>query len=538
MKSNLIKKFAAVLTASCCVFGTAAIGASAAVIDENEVSSYSYDVSTFSDSSLPSSYSSKDLGFVTSVKRQSYNDCWAYASLGAFESKLLKSGFKIENMSESHLNIWATKRSNSKGWQRNYLSDGYGSTALGYLTSWQGGVFESDAGELDVTSIKYGDSIANDLAKYGVTAVEFLYKDNPDEIKRAIMENGGAYSAYSHSAACLSDDKLSYFMPSSYSGSYTGHAIEIVGWDDNYSADNFTATVNKKPESNGAWLIKNSWGDNNSLGGYFWISYEDKYILASKYKPSYTIKSVQEIGENTKLVQNEIFGATYEFAYVKNDDVTFINKFDFSDDFSMLDKVIFKTECLGADYNIYYVPVDSDAPSTDKTSWQHLYSGAVDYNGYICADIDDFDLPTGLGAIAVNIDSSALDNQNSTFGVGEWLQQSTSKKELFINDSKYGDSYIFYNGKMTDLMEWYKTNNNDEIGGTFVIKAVTTKSGAMLGDVDQNGIINIKDVTTIQKYIANVLELGDNAKKNADFNQDGIININDATAVQKHIASN
>lgn len=538
MKSNLIKKFAAVFTASCCVLGTAAFGASAAIIDEAEVASYSYDVSALSNSSLPSSYTSKDLGYVTSVKQQSYNDCWAYASLGAFESKLLKSGYDIESMSESHLNVWATKRSDSKGWQRNYLGDGYGSTALGYLTSWQGGVFESDAGELDVASIEYGDDVATDLAKYGVTAVEFLYKDNPDEIKRAIMENGGAYSAYSHSASCLSKDKLSYFMPSSYNGSYTGHAIEIVGWDDDYSADNFTASVNKKPQSNGAWLIKNSWGNNNSLGGYFWISYEDKFILASKYKPSYAIKSVQEIDENTKLVQNEIYGATYEFAYVKKSDVTYLNRFDFSDDFDILDKVIFKTECLGADYNIYYVPANSGTPTADKNAWQHLYSGTVDYSGYICADIDDFILPNGFGAIAVSIDSSSLDNQTSSFGVGEWLQQSTSKKKLFINDSKQGDSYIFYDNTMTDLMDWYKTNNDDEIGGTFVIKAVTTKSNGILGDVDQNGVINIKDVTTIQKHIANVLELSGGAKKNADFNQDGVINVNDATAVQKHIASN
>ncbi len=45
---------------------------------------------------------------------------------------------------------------------------------------------------------------------------------------------------------------------------------------------------------------------------------------------------------------------------------------------------------------------------------------------------------------------------------------------MFINDSKYGDSYIYYNNTMTDAMDWYKTNNDDELGGTFVIKAVTT----------------------------------------------------------------
>ena len=48
----------------------------------------------------------------------------------------------------------------------------------------------------------------------------------------------------------------------------------IVGWDDNYSRDNFATTT--KPSNNGAWLIRNSWGD---YFDYFWMSYET-YSLA------------------------------------------------------------------------------------------------------------------------------------------------------------------------------------------------------------------------------------------------------------------
>lgn len=537
MKNRFLKVSAAVILASCCALGTATFGASAAVIDEDETVSFSAEDVSPKSSALPSSYSSRELGFVTSVKKQIYNDCWAYASLGAFESKLLKSGFSIGSMSEPHLNAWATTRSNGKGWIRNYAGDGYGSTALGYLTSWQGGALESDAGKIDVTKIKHGDDVPSNLAKYGATAIQFLYKDEPDSVKRAVMENGGVYSAYAHSYVCLSSDALSYYMPNDYNGTYTGHAIEIVGWDDNYSADNFSAPIDKKPEKNGAWLIKNSWGNNNSLGGYFWISYEDKFIFASKYKPSYTVKSVQEITDDTKLVQNEIFGATYEFSYVNESSVAYLNKFDFSDDYSTLDKVIFKTECLGADYDIYYVPTVSDKPSSDKEEWKKLFSGTVDYSGYICADIDDFELPEGSGSIAVDINSSNI-GKNNSIGVGEWLVNSQKGTYVFINDSKYDESYIYYDNTMTDLMDWYKTNNGDDIGGTFVIKAVTTKTDALLGDVDLNGKINVRDATEIQKYIAQKTELSDKAKRNADFNRDGKISVSDSTAIQKHIAGN
>jgi hypothetical protein len=58
----------------------------------------------------------------------------------------------------------------------------------------------------------------------------------------------------------------------------TNHAITIVGWDDNYSRNNFGTY---KPEKDGAWYVKNSWGSDFSKDGYFWISYEDLPLLNS-----------------------------------------------------------------------------------------------------------------------------------------------------------------------------------------------------------------------------------------------------------------
>lgn len=61
----------------------------------------------------------------------------------------------------------------------------------------------------------------------------------------------------------------SYYDMQGIVSSGGGHAVMIVGWDDDYSKDNFATTT--KPSNNGAWLIRNSWGD---YFDYFWMSYE------------------------------------------------------------------------------------------------------------------------------------------------------------------------------------------------------------------------------------------------------------------------
>lgn len=478
---------------------------------------------------LPESYSSVDYGYVTSVKTQSGEVCWIHSSLGAFESKLLREGYEIEEMSPDHLNDWATTRANGKGWIRGRSNAGYSPIALGYFASWQGGVFGSEyttPGD-GVT----GDSVPADLARFGMTAAEYLSGADRDTVKRAIYENGGIYGCYAHNAGYMNSDHTAYYMPESFKGSATGHAVEIVGWDDGYSASNFKRT----PPGDGAWLIKNSWGDTGVMGGYFWLSYYDKFFLDELYHPSYAITEVMKLDSSIKLIQDEIYGATYEFddEYIDSRSLTFINRFGFDDDFGVVDKIVFETTSLGADYTLYFVPDgEGGEPNSDKASWSLLGSGTTDYSGYICADITDFTLPSTSGSIAVEM--TAAEGGNASIGIGEWLTNGTddegNRKYVFINESERGQSYVISNGEMTELMDWY-AGTGDELGATFVIKAVTQKPYKR-GDVNLDGRVDVTDATLVQMYSAKMREINYTQQKAADANRDGKTDISDATVIQ------
>ncbi|MBE6734038.1 MAG: hypothetical protein E7563_01680 [Ruminococcaceae bacterium] len=58
----------------------------------------------------------------------------------------------------------------------------------------------------------------------------------------------------------------------------------------------------------------------------------------------------------------------------------------------------------------------------------------------------------------------------------------------------------------------------------------------LLGDVNGDGKVNIKDATTIQKATAKITALSDDEKLRADVNADTKNNVKDATAIQKFVA--
>jgi hypothetical protein len=70
----------------------------------------------------------------------------------------------------------------------------------------------------------------------------------------------------------------------------SNHEISVVGWDDDFSADNFLI----KPDCDGAWIVKNSWGTGWGEEGFFYISYYDKSFLGDSNVFSYAAAVILE----------------------------------------------------------------------------------------------------------------------------------------------------------------------------------------------------------------------------------------------------
>lgn len=431
-----------------------------------------------------SKYDPRTLNLVTPIKNQgSLDTCWTFGSLGTLESFLLSKGYGSYDFSEEHLKWWATLSDDGYGWNRKSYAGSYDTTSIGYFTSWSGPKLES---EVPYSYIKYGTKPSNmNEAKTVFNISDIIYlKNDKETVKNAVLEYGGVYTGYYHS------NSSSYYDSTTGTYCYTGsrtptnHAIVIVGWDDNYSKENFKQSSNIK--NNGAWLIKNSWGNNNSEGGYLWISYEDTSILDDGYNVNYCILDAEEANDNIKLYQYDEEGAVYTFKYLNEDgvyDQTLYcgNSFDFSEEYNILEGVVFESTNIGAKYNIEYIPYENNTINLNNKVT--LTSGTINYAGYINCDLEDYKLPSGKGVIAVYIDNT-VNNKTASIGCQESLVY-TSGEYLYKARVNLGESYVIKDGQAKDINVYDSTEPRN-----LTIKAITKKSNdvtlssAYIGDIN------------------------------------------------------
>lgn len=266
--------------------------------------------STIDESTLPKTYDLRDEGRVTSVKDQGDEGfCWNFATTASMESSILstpelraalgENGAEALDLSEVG-NTWYIHTSIDDETSYLYgdfiedgtkgamgggpdivvqgLSSGFGAypEELMPYSSWGTGYSEALRFYSDYRLKEYvalendGALIKNRLMYYGA-----IYLSFPNFPSNYFFNEEGMQAYYTDGNPINPEDDLS-----------ASHAVTLVGWDDNFSKENFAPEM--RPENDGAWLLKNSWGEYSGseaegYEGYFWMSYESAISNFAQY---------------------------------------------------------------------------------------------------------------------------------------------------------------------------------------------------------------------------------------------------------------
>lgn len=351
---------------------------------------------------IPAKYDLRNVdgkSYVTSLKNQNpYGTCWAYASIGAMESNYLKQGGSALDLSEQHL-AWFAFRNQDKSKAFYNLSSASFKTVMdhGGNAFYTAALFGRLDGPVLESDVPYGTQPSNstpdayenhnkilrlrDVSYLSLSSLNINDSDaSRKNVKQRIIDNGSVLASYYNND---SDFKRTELNGISYYNNTrsTNHAVQIIGWDDNYSSDNFKTP----PSMNGAWLIKNSWGNvnpvtkhiDNSYDGCFWMSYE-------QYLTDGTAFIVEEAKDDMKAYYYDALGWTGTSGQ-RGTVMYFANVFKSERDNENLTEVAFYTTNNNIDYeiNIYTgIASTSSTPISGVRASSAATSGTIPFAGY------------------------------------------------------------------------------------------------------------------------------------------------------------
>ena len=409
---------------------------------------------------IPSAYQI-DKSMYPAVKNQgSYGTCWAFAALGLAEFDMITRGMKSNTLDLSELQLayftynfvkdplGGTEGDSAKYYNKNtrtpYLS--YGGNyawASRRLAQWIGATDESI-----VPYIKAEDTITKGLnEQYAYNSdtahLENAYiiniKENADGVKRAIMEHGAAGILYFHDYKDLlwnSEKQCWTYYDTDTSGG--GHAVMVVGWDDNFSKDNF---VRDKPTRDGAWLVRNSWGSTQE---YFWMSYDSvstasaaweyEFTDADNYDHNYQLDGGLDTYNSQYTTVSNVFTAQKKMGIA-------------SEKLKAISLSMLRAANVGYTVDVYTNLSNPKDPTSGTKQAEATTTGRTGYAGIYTIPLKEevTIAPGSTFAVVVSVDKSAIDQEqavsiadlNANITIWDCKVSKNNGKSLFKSGGKF-----------------------------------------------------------------------------------------------------
>ena len=272
---------------------------------------------------------------------------------------------------------------------------------------------------------------------------------------------------------------------------WDGHAMAIVGYDDNISYDLNGDGIIQKYEK-GALKIVNSWGENYGNDGFMWVMYDALNTVSNT--------NVQNV-ENRKALMDD-------YAYY----VITVDSYP-------LDLFV-EISINNVNRNQVLVQLGN---SNESISYPEK-----SINNFLKFEGGEFNL-SGLEG---NPPIATL-----VFDYGELCETNSVRKNYYVSiqDCKNGQETMINSIHLIDNTG--KIVVSDEINNSIDASSYVKKYKiGMVGDINNDARIDNLDVSLLQSYINNVYNLSDEETSVSDTNGDGNIDIKDVSELSKYIA--
>ncbi|MDO4613183.1 MAG: lectin like domain-containing protein [Actinomycetaceae bacterium] len=386
---------------------------------------------------LPARFDLRQTGRISPIRDQGPNgSCWAFAALGALESNLRPN--EVRDFSEAHMR-------NTHGFDWGPNDGGSRLLATAYLARQSGPVDEKD----DPYHPYRFTSPANLKRQKDLTHALFL----PDQrsgtdtrtLKEAVRTYGAVSTTITGNESFMNWRTAGHYNPGY---GYADHAVDIVGWDDNYSVANFST----RPPGPGAWIVRNSWGRGWGDRGYYYVSYYDAYIGKNN-----SVFLTTNVDPNRQLYQYDPLGATSSIGNGR--DAWFANVFTASNKKQGVNGVGFWAMAAGLNYEVYVAT--NVRGSSDLTRRQKVAEGRLTFAGYHTINFDPVAVAPGSSfATIVHVSGSGY---NYLVPIEAPLRGFSSRA-----NASAGQSFISAGGQRWDDL------TRSQRGSNVALKAMTT----------------------------------------------------------------